>query len=70
VVLNVQPTPAGNAARQWYEFAVGERGFIQVLASSPTEARDRAQAELENLGVLPGRADRHESWQRFARETS
>jgi len=37
-----------------------------VLASSPTEARDRAQAELENLGVLPGRADRHESWQRFA----
>ena len=37
---------------------------------TPTEARDRAQAELENLGVLPGRADRHESWQRFARETS
>jgi hypothetical protein len=62
--------PAEDGANRWYEFAVGERGFIQVLASSPTEARDRAQAELENLGVLPGRADRHESWQRFARETS
>ena len=62
--------PNPDDAKRWYEFAVGGRGFIQVLASSPTQARDRAQAELENLGVLPGRADRHESWQRFARETS
>jgi len=61
---------APNTTKRWYEFAVGEHGFIQVLAASPTKACERAQAELEDLGVLPGRPDRHESWRRLVRETS
>jgi len=53
--------PDPDDAKRWYEFAVGERGTIQVLAASPAQARERAQAELEDLGVLPGRPDRHQS---------
>jgi len=56
--------------KRWYELAVGERGMIQVLASSPAEARKRAQAELEELGVVPGRPDRHASWLRLVRNTT
>jgi len=53
--------PDPDDAKRWYEFAVGKRGTIQVLAASPAQARERAQAELEDLDVLPGRPDRHQS---------
>ena len=62
--------PDPDDAKRWYEFAIGERETIQVLAASPAQARERAQAELEDLGVLPGRPGRHESWRRLVRETS
>ena len=62
--------PRPDDSKRWYEFAVGKRGSLQILATSPAQARKRAQAELEDLGVLPGRPDRRESWQRLVRATS
>lgn len=61
---------APRATERWYELAVGKRGVIQVRASSANEARQRAQAELEELGIVPGRLDRRASWLRLVRNTN
>lgn len=41
------------SAEQWWEYSTGS-STVLVVADGPLEARRRAEAHLQDLGVLPG----------------
>lgn len=56
------------AMSSWYEVPIGERGeggFVQVLADSPEHARQRAQEQLDDVGITPANPDLHAAWRRM-----
>lgn len=53
------------SAEQWWEYSTGS-STVFVVADSPLEARRKAEAHLQGLGVLPGGAvGLHESFEQM-----
>jgi hypothetical protein len=60
----MKPVLAPNA-EQWWEYSTGS-STVFVVANGPLEARRKAEAHLQNLGVLPGGPPGpHESFERM-----